>query len=54
MEEYEDDTERTEVTHGKKKDGEDTLPVCAPISKLVVCYLLWNVPAYKETRQHAP
>ena len=51
MKEDQNDAERTDVAHGKEKDGVEALSVRAPISKLVVCHLLWNVPAHKDTRK---
>ena len=52
MEEDKDDTERTDVTHGKEIDGEEAQSVRAPVGKLVVSNLTRNIPAYKQASEH--
>ena len=49
MKEDKDDAERTDVTHSKEEYGEDALSVRAPVGKLVVSHLTWDIPAHKQT-----
>ncbi len=53
MEEYQYDAERTDIAHGKEVEPIEPYVAASFIGEFVEDNLLGNIPAYKQTGQHA-
>ena len=53
MKEYQNDADGTDVAYGKEVDAIVVVVVLVVVGKLIMHYLFGNVPAHKQTGQHA-